>query len=1053
MILQHDYARLAEFLNGVSFRLRLLHALEFLLLLGSAFILVLLGGLFAPELGKIYPALPFIYALAAILALGAFVLLGGRRVVGKRSMEQTARGLEEKFPHLGDHVTNSLQLVREVEGAKSSKISAALVAAQVRRTAREVCALEVKQVVSFRQALRHLRILLPLLAAFIGVLCFDPYFLDRSLAMISHPFAALPAKETSISLEPLKPAVLRGTPVVIRAKAKGQIPDKLMLTVWPEGKEEMRFPMRPEGEGKFSYQIASAQFSFRYRAQDGRTASPVYSLRVVDPPEVGKVKLTLVPPEYTGLPKEVKEEGHIQALKGTVANLEIQATRGVKDAKLILHQGKSEHLLEIHGGRLQGSLLVFDPGTYSITVRDELGFANINPVHYQIRLIPDQFPEGEILSPGRDLEISGNELLPVVYTARDDFGLTSVRLSYEMGGRERSIKLKSPNSGRSLGPESYAWDLAGLALAAGDRVSYRLEVADNDSISGPKVSYSRTFHLSVRDERERAAREGDETQQIAEALLELLGDHLEGARDTPRLAQGMEEILKKLERHLQERGSHKMDRFDLEALRRNLSSLKERIFAESKETVTREMERLALLAEDAAKRARMSEVEALAREIRNRQRRLIESLKDLKAPLSPKELEAVMKELKSLENLIRSVMEALANLAGRLPEEFTNSQDLQGLDFQDLFQELNEIQKKLQAGDVSGALEAAQKLLQALSQMMAALGRAGAQAGMAPFNRLQGEMSRQAGELDQILAEQKEILKETEKIDRETKWRAEEEAAKRLKQALPEFLKALEELRRLLPPEEKESAEKLLKSLTEERLGAFSRLAEELEKELGGKPAAKSEDEKLLGRLREMIKALAPDPKEAMSPEDQEKFPGLSEREAKLKDRTGSLQEKLEMMAQLFPGMDTEILKDLQGAAGAMGEASGRLTGKDAPGAIPPEQEVIRRLTKSQQGMQQMSQQMAMRMQAQRGRQLVYDPRPGWYYGPWSPMPTLPQPELNRPRERGYTGIDREEFEPPSPDAYQVPQLYREKIMEGMKEEAPSSYKQEVESYFRGLAE
>ena len=69
------------------------------------------------------------------------------------------------------------------------------------------------------------------------------------------------------------------------------------------------------------------------------------------------------------------------------------------------------------------------------------------------------------------------------------------------------------------------------------------------------------------------------------------------------------------------------------------------------------------LAEDIAKRARMNEVEALAREIRNRQRRLIDSLNDFKGPLSQKDLEAVMKELKKLEKLLRSVMEAMSKLA------------------------------------------------------------------------------------------------------------------------------------------------------------------------------------------------------------------------------------------------------------------------------------------------------------------------------------------------------------------------------------------------------
>ena len=82
-----------------------------------------------------------------------------------------------------------------------------------------------------------------------------------------------------------------------------------------------------------------------------------------------------------------------------------------------------------------------------------------------------------------------------------------------------------------------------------------------------------------------------------------------------------------------------------------------------------------------------------------------------------------------------------------------------------------------------------------------------------------------------------------------------------------------------------------------------------------------------------------------------------------------------------------------------------------------------------------------------------YDPSPGWYYGPWIPMPTRPQPEFNRPLERGYTGMDREEFEPPSKDAYQVPKIFREKIMESLKEGIPPQYRREVEKYFRGLTE
>jgi hypothetical protein len=142
-----------------------------------------------------------------------------------------------------------------------------------------------------------------------------------------------------------------------------------------------------------------------------------------------------------------------------------------------------------------------------------------------------------------------------------------------------------------------------------------------------------------------------------------------------------------------------------------------------------------------------------------------------------------------------------------------------------------------------------------------------------------------------------------------------------------------------------------------------------------------------------------------------------------------------------------------------MGEAAGKLRKEDPPAAIPPEQEAIRKLTQSQQAMQQMAQQlaqqMAMRMQANRWGYpwWGYDPRPGWYYGPWVPMPTRPQPEFNRPLEKGTTGIDREEFQLPSKDAYQVPKIFREKIMESLKEGIPPQYRREVEKYFRGLTE
>jgi hypothetical protein len=1047
--LHHDYGRLAEFLRGLSLRLQLLTLLESLLLLISGSLLVLLGSYFALELKETFPHLPFFYSLAALIAVALLLLLGLRRVLSKPSVEGVARRLEQKFPELSDDVTNSLLLFHQMKNdSRSDLLSASLIRAQIKKTASKVLSVQTGQVVSFKRVLNQLRLLLPLAIAFSLVLVLDPQFLNRSLAFILNPFSTIPAKEMVITLEPADSVILRGSPVTIKAKPTGNRPDRLVLKVWPENREEFSLPMESEGNGDFTFRMASAQFSFRYQASAGGFSSQVNRIQVVDPPEIGRIKLTLIPPDYTSLPKEVKEEGHIEALKGTLVKLESQATKQVKEGKIVLAQG-NQLPLDVKGSLLSGSLLVFYPGSYSIKVKDELGFENPDPVQYQIRLIADKYPESEIITPGQDLEVAGNEVIPLVYWAKDDFGITGVRLAIELAGREQLIDLKNASNGRFVGPELFKWDLGSLTLTAGDKVLYRIEVKDNDTVSGPKVAHSRAYTLSVKDERARVKQVGEEAQQIADALLDLLADHLESAKDRESLAKGMEEILKKLDRDLS-RMPNQEERFDLESLKRNLTSLKERTFREEKETLTQEMERLSLLADDIAKKARMKEVEALAKELRNRQRRLLDSLKDLKESFNKEGLEAIMKELKKLVDLLRSVMEAMSKMATRLPDEFMNNPDLSGLDFQDFFKDLEEIQKNLASGDISAALEAAQKLLQSLSEMMAALARAGTQAGMAPFDRMQGEMSRQIGELERILAEQRNILAETDRINQEIRQRLDEAKERRIKQSADKLKEKLKELSEFLHREQKELLDEMEMLFEKGQLEGFSRLVNELEKGLSGKPELHG----LTEDLKKMIKGLTPDPREALTPGHKQRFPGLSSRQENLKERTRAIQEKLEMLAQLFPGMDTEILSDFREATGAMGEASEKLREEKASDAIPPEQEAIRRLSKSQQAMQQMAQQMAMRMQAGRwGYPWGYDPRAGWYYGPWLPMPTLPQPELNRPIERGFTGIDREEFEPPSKDAYKAPKLLREKVLESLKEGVPPQYRREVERYFRGLTE
>jgi hypothetical protein len=403
MDLDYYAGRLERILKGISLRLKLLFTLEFILKMASIFLIILLGSLFVPRAQATFPYLPFAYFLLSLISLVLVFLLGFWRTVSKLSSQRIARRLEGRFPHLRDDVTNALLLSDQIKNSSDSdQISKPLVTAHLHQTNKTISKIHPKQAVNFMRVLPHLKLLLPLCFAFIVALSMDPLLLKRSMAFIFHPFSALPARETFIIIEPAPAILLRGTPVMIKAAAGGHIPDRLSLRIWPENSDAIQLDMESEGDGRFSHRILSVQSSFRYQAHSNRASSPGYFVKVVDAPDIGKIKITMIPPAYTGLPSEVSEGGHIEALKGTIVNLDIQATKAVTAGKLTLNQ-TNQLPLKINGDRLKGNFLVFRPGTYSLSIRDELGFENPSPVSYRIHLIPDQYPRGEIISPPEDL--------------------------------------------------------------------------------------------------------------------------------------------------------------------------------------------------------------------------------------------------------------------------------------------------------------------------------------------------------------------------------------------------------------------------------------------------------------------------------------------------------------------------------------------------------------------------------------------------------------------------------------------------------------------------
>ena len=508
------------------------------------------------------------------------------------------------------------------------------------------------------------------------------------------------------------------------------------------------------------------------------------------------------------------------------------------------------------------------------------------------------------------------------------------------------------------------------------------------------------------------------------------------------------------------------------------------------EAAQSELERMALLAQDIGKRAKMRDVENLAQRMARTQKNLLDALTDLDKlgkEMDPATREALERELNELEKAMQSLMEALSKLPSELPDEFLNSEALQNLELSDMMQALQQLREQLQQGNLAEAKRLAEDLLRSLNQMLAALQSAQRFAQSMPFGQQQSGMERAQSELDQLVREQSEILRDTTGIDKNLRQRINaqqqrefEQLQEQLRDAIYEAQRQMQEAGRTPQADNRRSRsqtpplnrldralDRVTQQLTPEDTDELLRALQDAVQELSAtqqQPAPGWEEwlrhhpelqAKLQG-LREMLtrshQRLADlnqlDGRDLLDPQQGEELGHLSHRQHTVRERTEALKNRLDQLSQFNPLLSPELRQQIGEAGEFMGEARGELSERRARQAIPPEEEALQRLSQGQQAMQQAMQQMA-----QRG-QMGQIPVPMVLRRPGDPFAFNPQPFPDRsPQNQGRMGTNTRDFKIPGKEEYKAPRQFREEILEALKRGAPSQFKGQIEQYFKNLTE
>jgi hypothetical protein len=541
---------------------------------------------------------------------------------------------------------------------------------------------------------------------------------------------------------------------------------------------------------------------------------------------------------------------------------------------------------------------------------------------------------------------------------------------------------------------------------------------------------------------------------------------------------------------------------DLQALQRNMSHLQNTLLpqlqesmqslapqpapatqlqqpARQLENVVQELERLSSLAERMTSGEKFNDLLNMSTKMMEQQNKLLSALDNLPKDFRGGELPPELREmLDKLDAMMQDLANAVSQLPSTLSDEFLNRQ-LDNLPLSDMMQQMQEMRQKLAEGDVEGAKKLAEQLLKTLSAMVASLQNMRQQAQGGAMDAMSQQLQQSSDQLADLVQRQERILDSTQEIDQQTvsqlnqaQQQAFEALQERMQQEInklsklaadmarqarhhpdvhaafqqttQELQKQLQALRQQVEDRDIPQASKELEGL-QRQLSWMQRRAERLDRADDTLQRQAAQAVETAQALRKQLDGLPQDRQAMLNPEQHGQLGALSEQQGGVRQDTQALQQAFEGLLPLMPFLPSELGRNLQEALPFMGQAQGELTGRQSQQAIPLEQQALERLRSAQNGLQQALQQMAQRGQMM-GMSVPMLRQAGRF-----PLPDfMPQPGVDQSNS-GMAGTNVRNFQLPDKEAYKAPRMFREDIMEALKEGYPERYKELIEQYYRNI--
>jgi len=301
----------------------------------------------------------------------------------------------------------------------------------------------------------------------------------------------------------------------------------------------------------YEYTLNNIYDEFKYYGETIQTRDNIpvktkeYSIKVVKPPFIKKLKLVYYFPKYTYLKSKVVEDnGNIEAVEKSVVKIIGTLNNPIRAGYIELKSGRKIKL-NVSGNIFSGSIFVYANDEYKINITDIYNHNNNDPVRYQILVIKDNPPTIDITRPGMDIELADSLVVPLEIYGQDDYAVNSVSLKYKVQKAFVQIQGKEESIQFEIKPESevkidYKWDLNKIGITPGDVIVYYAVAYDGYTPKDEHLTASQKYLIKFPTVEDMYRDLNNEQRENVISLKELMEQQQKMVEDTEKVIKDLE---------------------------------------------------------------------------------------------------------------------------------------------------------------------------------------------------------------------------------------------------------------------------------------------------------------------------------------------------------------------------------------------------------------------------------------------------------------------------------------------------------------------------------